>query len=79
MASHRAPKQWCLTKSETGNSFETWWNNLTYHLSLDATFKDISDATWKSKKEDTNRGLKNDPESIAKEIRRTAAQKSSST
>ena len=79
MASHRAPKQWCLTKSETVNSFETWWNNLTYHLSLDATFKDILDATWKSKKEDTNRGLKDDPESIAKEIRRTAAQKSSST
>ena len=34
----RAPKQWCLTKHETINSFENWRQNLQYTLSLDANF-----------------------------------------
>ena len=38
MASARAPKQWCLTKVETVNSFENWRQNLQYTLSLDANF-----------------------------------------
>jgi hypothetical protein len=33
--STRAPKQWCLTKHETVNSFENWRQNLIYSLSLD--------------------------------------------
>ncbi|KAL0153092.1 hypothetical protein M9458_051586, partial [Cirrhinus mrigala] len=35
---HRAPKQWCLTKVETVNSFENWRQNLVYTLSLDTEF-----------------------------------------
>lgn len=75
MASHRAPKQWCLSKSETVNSFETWWNNLTYHLSLDPHFNEFLDATWKSKKEDANRGFQDDPDTVEQDKRHTATQK----
>ena len=35
---HQAPKQWCLLKSETVNSFENWKQNLHYTLSLDPSF-----------------------------------------
>ncbi len=35
---HRAPKQWFLTKVETVNSFENWRQNLVYTLSLDTEF-----------------------------------------
>jgi len=75
MASHRAPKQWCLSKSETVNSFETWWNNLTYHLSLDPNFNEFLNTTWKSKKEDVNRGFQDDPETVKEDKRLTATQK----
>ena len=34
MAVNRAPKQWCLTKTETIKSFESWKQNLQYTLSL---------------------------------------------
>ena len=36
--SNRAPKQWCLTKIETVNTFENWKQNLQYSLSLDGNF-----------------------------------------
>ena len=38
MNSSRAPKQWSLTKNESITSFEAWWQNLQYSLSLDANF-----------------------------------------
>ena len=34
-ATHRAPKQWCLNRSETVNTCESWCRNLAYTLSLD--------------------------------------------
>ena len=37
-SSHRAPKQWCLSKVETINGFENWKENLLYTLSLDSNF-----------------------------------------
>ncbi|KAI8485487.1 laminin subunit, partial [Branchiostoma belcheri] len=33
----RAPRQWCLTKTETINPFENWRSNLVYVRSLDTT------------------------------------------
>ena len=38
---HRAPRQWCLTKHETVNTFENWKQNLIYTLSLDVNFADF--------------------------------------
>ena len=49
MATNRAPKQWCLTESETLNSFKNWKENLCYTLSLDPAFKPFlaDDVTWR--------------------------------
>ena len=35
-ATLRAPRQWCLTKTETVTSFENWHQNLVYALFLDS-------------------------------------------
>ena len=78
MASHRAPKQWSLTKSETVNSFENWRQNLQYVLSLDPNFAPflVSGMTWQKKgRTNTTRGLANDPDTISAPQRRTAQQK----
>ena len=78
MASVRAPKQWCLTKSETANSFEIWKENLVYTLSLDKSFTIFltPGATWlKRSKSDNKRGLRDDGATVAAELRRTAVQK----
>lgn len=50
-ATHRAPKQWCLNKIETVNSFENWKQNLIYTLSLDKGFSPFlkDDAVWEKK------------------------------
>ena len=37
-STHRAPKQWCLPKTETVTTFENWKQNLQYTLSLDQNF-----------------------------------------
>ena len=74
----RAPKQWCLTKTETIVSFESWRQNLVYTLSLDANFAQflVAGVTWgKKTKADPLRGLKDDPTSVPDASRRTAAQK----
>lgn len=78
MAGIRAPKQWCLTKHETINSFESWRQNLQYTLSLDHNFAAflVDGFTWQKK---TNaaplRGFENDDEGVPEATRRTAAQK----
>ena len=78
MATARAPKQWCLTKEETVNSFENWKQNLQYVLSLDPNFADflLDDSTWE-KKTRTNplRGFENDTDAVPAARRRTAQQK----
>ena len=82
--SHRAPKQWSLTKSETISSFEAWRQNLHYTLSLDPNFAPFlaPECSWlKSSKTTPKRGLTDDPstDSAGADIpagqRRTAAHK----
>ena len=78
MAQQRAPKQWCLTKSETITSFESWRQNLLYSLSLDSNFATFlkDDFTWQKKSTtQPTRGLTDDGEAVAAESRKTAAQK----
>lgn len=50
-STHRAPKQWCLSKVETINSFEIWKQNLLYTLSLDSNFAPflVDGFTWLKK------------------------------
>ena len=72
----RAPKQWCLTKSETINSFENWKQNLKYILALDPHFAPFlaEGGTWNKKSRDVaNRGFTSD--AADQENSRTALQK----
>ena len=72
----RAPKQWCLTKTETVTSFENWRQNLLYILSLDPQFAPflVEGGTWQKKsKANPLRGFTDDPSSSTN--RRTAQQK----
>ena len=72
----RAPKQWCLTKTETVISFENWRQNLLYTLSLDSQFAPflVEGATWQKKsKANPLRGFTDDPSDSRN--RRTAQQK----
>ena len=74
----RAPKQWCLTKSETITSFESWRQNLEYTLSLDANFAPflVDGFTWLKKTPTQDlRGLANDGKNIPHASRRSAQQK----
>ena len=75
---NRAPKQWCLTKTETINSFENWRQNLAYTLSLDTHFVPflIDGVTW-GKKTRTSplRDLVDDGEDVPEARRKTAEQK----
>ena len=78
MASSRAPKQWCLSKNETVNSFENWKQNLQYTLALDPNFapflKDGFD--WEKKtKTSPLRGMTDDGEDVPEAQRHTAHQK----
>ena len=78
MATLRAPKQWCLSKSESINSFENWRQNLLYTLSLDANFAPYlaEDCTWlKKTKSAPLRGFADDADSVPAARRRTAQQK----
>ena len=75
---NRAPKQWCLTKTETVNSFENWKQNLLYTLSLDPNFTPYlaEGLQWGNKtKTAPLRGMTNDGEDIAAAQRKTAQQK----
>ena len=74
----RAPKQWCLTKSETVNSYENWRQNIIYTLSLDANFAPflVEGVTWMKKSSTTPlRGFINDAAPIPEANRRTATHK----
>ena len=76
MAVNRAPKQWSLTRQETITSFESWKQNITYILSLDASFASflLPNTTWlKKTRAAPLRGLTDDPEGTPNQ--RTAAQK----
>lgn len=78
MSFQRAPKQWCLSKVETVNSFENWRQNLMYTLSLDKNFAPflVDKTTWSKKTKETPlRGLKNDEAPVAEAERKTAEQK----
>ena len=64
-ATHRAPKQWPLTRSETINSFENWKQNLAYTLKLDPAFANffVQGTKWgKRSKKVPHRGFTNDSE-----------------
>jgi hypothetical protein len=75
---HRAPKQWSLSKSETVSSFENWKHNLQYTLSLDPNFATflVDDFKWgKKTKASPLRGFTNDNEQVPEAKRLTAQQK----
>ena len=76
----RAPKQWCLGKNETINSFENWKQNILYTLSLDQNFVPflVGNVQWQKKsKASPSRDFTNDGENIPERIRKTKEQKSS--
>lgn len=74
--SFRPPKQWVLTENETITSFANWQSNIIYHLSLNNEFAPFIEptATWQ-KQAVLNRGLANDPDTVAENVRKTATQK----
>ena len=81
MATHRPkviPKQWYLSKNETINTFNNWKENQLYCLSIDEDFKPflLANATW-GKKTTANptRGLLDDPDEVAADVRKTKEQK----
>lgn len=74
----RAPKQWCLSKTENVNSFENWRQNLQYTLSLDNNFAPflVEGVKWLPKgKESPLRGFVDDGDTVPAAQKRTAAQK----
>lgn len=77
MATHRAPKQWTLSKHESITSFESWHQNLQYILSLDSNFAPflVDGFTWLKKSGNPLRGLTDDGEGVPEAKRRTAEQK----
>ena len=73
-----APKQWCLTKTESINSFENWRQNLAYTLSLNTNFAPflIDGVTWGKKiRTSSLRDLVDDGEDVPEARRKTAEQK----
>ena len=74
----RAPKQWCLTKVETVNSYENWRQNLLYTLSLDPNFLPYLEegATWgKKTRANPHRNFVDDGDDVPEANRKTRAQK----
>ncbi len=66
---HRAPRQWALSKKEeTISSYEGWRQNLLYTLSCDSQFTEFlkDGAKWEKKKKTnaTTQGLKDDVDPI---------------
>lgn len=77
-STHRAPKQWSLSKYETINSFENWRQSLTYSLPLDRNFPPfLADGmTWgKKTKPQPLRSFTSDGTSVPEASRLTARQK----
>lgn len=75
-ATHRAPKQWCLTTRETISSFENWKQNLIYTLSLDQAFSTYLTSNWLvTSKANPNRGYVDDVAPIPEGQRKSAIQK----
>lgn len=75
---NRAPKQWCLTKVETVNSYENWRQHLLYTLSLDPNFLQYLEdgATWgKKTRANPHRNFVDDDENVPEANRKTRAQK----
>ena len=63
MATIKAPKQWCLTKHETINTFHRWKDNMLYTLAQDIQFAVfLAEGTTWEKKTSANplRGLTDD-------------------
>ncbi|KAI8514461.1 hypothetical protein Bbelb_070520 [Branchiostoma belcheri] len=78
---NRAPKQWCLTRTESINSYENWRSNLIYVLSLDQSFAPFlaEGVTWQKRAPTVeHRGFADDGEDVPVAQRRTAAQKAAS-
>ena len=76
--SSRAPKQWCLTKCETVDSFENWRQNIQYLLSLDSKFTPYlaSAVRWGNKTSSSPlRGFTNDGSDAPEDQSLTAQQK----
>jgi hypothetical protein len=77
-SSSKAPKQWCLTKHESINTYESWKQNLIYVLSLDKHFSPYLEPNkvWKKKsKAAPLRGFVDDGTAVAEADCRTAIQK----
>ena len=76
---HRAPKQWALSKNETINTFDSWKQNLVYSLSCDGKFAQfLADGTTWQKRTRANaqtRGFTNDGDEVEEGLRRTGQQK----
>ena len=78
VSTHRAPKQWCLSKVEKINSLESWKQNLLYTLSLDSNFAPfLADGVMWLKKNRAQplRGLESDGETVPLSRCLTAHQK----
>ena len=78
MAHIRAPKQWSLTENETITTYESWRQNLLYHLSLDKNFASyLADGEQWEKKTSANpyHGLADDDDNIPVRNRLTRVQK----
>ena len=76
-STHRAPKQWSLSRTETVTSFDNWKHNIQYTLSLDPNFAPIlgENFTWDKKtKASPLRGF-TDNDQVPADKRRTAQQK----
>ena len=77
-ATSRAPKQWCLGKSETITSVESWWQNLTYTLAQDTAFSQFLSpgVKWLPKSKSSQlRGFTDDGANVEAAKRQTAVQK----
>lgn len=77
-ATHQAPKQGCLSKTETINTFENWKQNLLYTLSLEKNFAPFlaEGVAWlKKTKAQLLRRFQNEGEGVPVARRRTAQQK----
>ena len=77
-STHRAPKQWCLSKVKTISSFENWKQNLLYTLSLDNNFAQFlsEGVTWPKKTTaQPLRGFRDDGDTVPAIMPFTARQK----
>ena len=72
---NRAPKQWCLTKVETVNSYENWRQNLLYTLSLDPNFLPyLEEGACKKTRTNSHRNFVDDGDDVPEANRKTRSQ-----